>query len=398
MQNNGKNQLAIKISNQSAIRKMIYLDGPVLRADIAESLGLTLPTITTNIVKLINTGIVYNDKDAVVSTYGRSALPVNIVPDSRFFIGIEITTRSRELYITDYRGNIAYQVTDTAVFSDYDEVIKSASSLINTALSSGAVSTEKIYGIGISMPGLIDSDTGMLLAHRQYDWYNKNVVSDIRAQISYSGPISIGNNAYARSLAAQLFMRKELSAVPSFLYLYVSTGIAAPFITNDKSLKMANTGTGELGYMIMDAHAGFDSYGSLGSLNTLAGERIMKKKYAKIKGLPDDYDSSYIPIAQILEDAKTNKKISELVKNSCFYLGIGVANEDNLVRPHTILVDAELFTTEEYRSYFADTIKKYSFRPDSFEFNFIYIDRSYINGPRSAAALAIRTDFDVYIP
>ena len=412
MQNNGQNQLAIKYSNQSAIRKMIYLEGPVLRSAIADSLQLTLPTITTNIVKLINTGVVFNDKDAIVSTSGRSAQPVNIVADSRYFIGIEITTRVRELYLVDYRGSIVYQAADQTHLTAYDAVIQSAARLIIDAFLSESISRDKIYGIGVSMPGLIDSENGMLLAHRQYDWYNKTVVSDLRTLmastlqnkgkdsdrlLSYNGPITLGNDAYARSLATQLFMRKELADIPSFLYLYVSTGIAAPYVRNDHSLSAANIGAGELGYMIMDAHAGFGSYGCLGSLNTVAGERVLKKNYAKIKGLPQDYDSSYIPVTQIIEDSKSNPEIEELVKTTCFYLGIAVANEDNLVRPSSILVDAEYFTDTTYRNYFADTIKKYSFRPNDFEFQFIYIDRNYINGPRSAAALAIRKDFDSYI-
>ena len=45
----GNNMMRLKQENQSSIRKIIYLRGPVLRSSIAEDLHLTLPTITTNV-------------------------------------------------------------------------------------------------------------------------------------------------------------------------------------------------------------------------------------------------------------------------------------------------------------------------------------------------------------
>ena len=53
----GNNLPRVKISNQSSILRMIYHCGPIKRAEIAERLGLTLPTITTNINSMIADGI-----------------------------------------------------------------------------------------------------------------------------------------------------------------------------------------------------------------------------------------------------------------------------------------------------------------------------------------------------
>ena len=90
----GNNMMRLKQENQSSIRKIIYLRGPVLRSSIAEDLHLTLPTITTNVNAMLQSGILFEDRDNVVMTPGRSALPVDIVPDSRYFIGVEITQMS----------------------------------------------------------------------------------------------------------------------------------------------------------------------------------------------------------------------------------------------------------------------------------------------------------------
>ena len=49
----GSNSLRVKITNQSAILKIIYYFGPIKRAEIARRLDLTLPTITTNVNSMI---------------------------------------------------------------------------------------------------------------------------------------------------------------------------------------------------------------------------------------------------------------------------------------------------------------------------------------------------------
>lgn len=54
----GVNPARVKAANQAAILKTIYHRGPIKRAEIAESLGLTLPTITTNIHSMMARGIV----------------------------------------------------------------------------------------------------------------------------------------------------------------------------------------------------------------------------------------------------------------------------------------------------------------------------------------------------
>ena len=395
--------MRLKQENQSSIRKIIYLRGPVLRSSIAEDLHLTLPTITTNINAMLQTGILFEDRNNVVMTPGRSALPVDIVPDSRYFIGVEITQLSRSVCICNYRGTVVYSGMDNTFYEAYEEVMASAAHLVQNALRSGVVPETGIHGIGVCLPGLIDSEAGKLLAHRQFGWYDKDIVADLRELTGYTGPITIENDASSRALAAQLFLRDQLREVPSFFYLYVSIGIASPFVNNDFSLSGSPVGAGELGYMIMDPKMPFGPWGSTGSLNNLAGIRALKEQAfeAASDGRAPYLHSlcgNNLPTeSQLMESATHDEAIDALIRDVILYLGVAIANEDNLVRPHSILVDAPYFVHQQYRDLFMDTLYKYSFRPDSFRFHIIFLDRDELPGARSAAAVAVRSDFDKYI-
>ena len=384
----GNNMMRLKQENQSSIRKIIYLRGPVL---------------TTNVNAMLQSGILFEDRDNVVMTPGRSALPVDIVPDSRYFIGVEITQISRSVCICNYRGAIVFTSIDNTIYKEYSEVLQSAARLVQAALQSTVVPTNRICGIGVCLPGLIDSEAGKLLAHRQFGWYDKDVVKDLREFTGYTGPITVENDASSRALAAQLFLREQLKEVPSFFYVYVSIGIASPFVKNDFSLSSSPVGAGELGYMIMDPKMPFGTWGSTGSLNNLAGIRALKEQAqtAAASGrAPYLYSlcGDALPTeAQLMDSATHDEVIDKLIRDVILYLGVAIANEDNLVRPESILVDAPYFVHQKYRELFMDTLYKYSFRPSHFRFHIIFLNRDELPGAKSAAAVAIRSDFDKYI-
>lgn len=101
----GNNLPRVKVTNQTAIRKLIYHYGPVLRSEIAERLSLTLPTITTNINSMIANGAVCEIDEMKTSQnrLGRKANPVDIVDDFHYFVGVEMRERSRHICITNFR-------------------------------------------------------------------------------------------------------------------------------------------------------------------------------------------------------------------------------------------------------------------------------------------------------
>ena len=54
-------------------------------------------------------------------------------------------------------------------------------------------------------PGLVDSASGILKMHPGYNWVNKDIAGDVSSLTGYRGPISVENNACARSTSAQMF-------------------------------------------------------------------------------------------------------------------------------------------------------------------------------------------------
>lgn len=402
----GGNLPRIKIQNQCNIRKMIYMHGPILRSEIAEQLGLTVPTITTNINGLIKLGIIENVKDTQhqSNSLGRKASPVDIIPDSRYFIGLEMRRTFRHLCVTDYRGHMIFSSSDHTVYDKYDDNVHSVGLLLKNALENLPVPQELIAGVGIAAPGIIDSDTGILQAHKKYEWYNKPILDDIASISGYHGPMIVGNNAYARALSQQLFHKNVIHNVSSFVYLFISSGIACPFILCDSNSLSTPIGPGEIGYTVVKPSETTEPFGDSVLLSDISGERAMLERCTTLihngeaPYLAEICKGNSPTLDQVLLAQEHGEpKVDDVIHTAIHQLGITLSNVDNFIRPEMMLIDAHIFKYEKNKEALISAINNYTFRPHHAAPKIVFIEHNEFSGAFGGAALAVRKDFDQYL-
>lgn len=402
----GNNLPRIKVSNQASIRRMIYYYGPITRAEVAARLHLTLPTITTNINSMLANGHVREIDyiEDTVRAVGRRAYPIDIVPDSRFFLGVEMRGTLRSLCISDYRGTVVYFDKDETPYNDYDKTIKSTCMMIRKAVEADTIQADKIVRIGVCLPGLVDPENGILNIHPGYHWVDKHIREDIADLTGFLGEISVENNSSARAFSAQLFQRELLENVPTFAYMFISAGIASPFIINNFSEMSAPIGAGEAGHMVMNPNGPVCSCGNHGCLEAFSSDvAVLARctealKQAEAPILASICQDLSPTMYEVLEAQKAgDTSIQAIVKEAVFYLGLALANIDNFVRPHTIFIDGILFRNEENREYLMEVIHKNLYRATLTDIHIHFIDAEPQSGAKAAAAVAIRDDLGSYL-
>ena len=402
----GGNLSRVKVSNQAAIRRIIYEYGPITRAEISEKLGLTLPTITTNINSMISAGILtevepdYSNSQVL----GRRANPIDFVADSKFFIGIEMRKHFRHLCITDYRGNVLLQKVDESSLGDYDMCISATCRMLNDVIASCIIPSEHIGGIGFCVAGMVDPESGILQSHPQNNWSNKNIVDDIRRLTSYNGPITLENNTIARAYGVRFFNKELLHNSNSFTYFFIFTGIACPLIINSAFDLSTPIGPGEVGHMIVEPHQSILDQ-ETGMLESISSETAIlqscqhalnSNKAPILKELCNGkkLDFSLILKAQAMGDTG----VSDILKTALYYLSIAAANIDNFIRPDLMFMESRLFSVPENRTVFLDALKEHLFRSNTNEAVINFIDYDSFSGARGACAVAVRNDLKAYIP
>lgn len=340
----GVNPARVKAANQAAILKTIYHRGPIKRAEIAESLGLTLPTITTNIHSMMARGIV-REAGALQSSArfaGRRAHPVDIVPESRHFLGVEIQGTRRAVCLLDYRGKALYAQESQAEERDYDRNVELSRVMIHKALSVCGMEIGGIAGIGVCLPGLVDTQRGVLEARPSYGWTRKDIRGDLAAQLGYSGPIHVENNACARAYGAQLFRREALEDAQTFAYLFIHQGVACPLVLNTAMDFGSVVGAGEVGHMVMVPNGEPCGCGNRGCLEQFASAtgiaRLARAALAESEE-PSILREGEVTAKAVFDALKEGDELAKrVVERFGRYLGTAISVMAGILDPEVIVI------------------------------------------------------------
>ncbi len=407
IQGKGGNLSRVKLSNYNAIRRVIYQLGPINRSEISARLELTLPTITTTINNMIANGLVRvcDTMESGEKTLGRRAYPVDIELDRRLFAGVEIRGAHRRACVTDYRGNVLFRLRDETPFAEYGAAMESAAALVRRCLAEKSIPAERIVALGVTTPGLVDREEGFLRVHPGYGWTDKPILADIAEKTGFAGKIAIENNVCARAYAAQLFHRGLMDDVPTFTYLFVSSGIACPFLINTWPAGTTPIGVGEVGHMVIAPNGPRCSCGHYGCLEALSSEKTLIARCAELmqdgqapilSALCAGKDPTVREILAAYEQGDVH--VAAAVEKAIYYLGLAMANVDNLVRPYMMLFDGEFFSSEAVKTKFLDHIKANLYRSTLRDVHFRFIPADDFSGALGACAAVVRWDLNEYVP
>lgn len=404
----GGNPIRSKAANQSAILQMIYHHGPIKRPVIADTLGLTRPTITTTVKSMIEKGIVteITSPQHLPSNegtpLGRRAYPVDIVPESNYFIGAEMRGIHRAVCITDFRGHVVYSNEDNTKCHDYARSIELTGQLIQDAFQNGGIPKEKIAGIGLCVPGLVDNDSGYLEIHPGYNWKNKNLRHDISQYIDYDGPITVSNNAYARAQSAQLFWH-DRPIGDTFAYLFIATGIACPMILNDSSAYGSVVGLGEIGHVVRNPNGPLCACGNRGCLEAYASDRAILTscqnllQHGRAPTLAALCTTKNITMEHVLQaQAAEDEAVCEIVNRAICQLGIVIANACNFACPQTLFIEGALFNEQANRKTFLKIVEKNRYGATRSHTDIVFFLPNSLSGAIGAAAVSIAHNLENY--
>lgn len=156
----GRNLPELKKRNRVHIKEYIYRHAPVTRLEIANALGVTLPTITTNVAAMLEDNILSEESLPKEITChpqaGRKPTLVRFRSDAAFAMGIELGPHRTTLRVTTLLGQTVMQKTAPLFRRSYQELLDFLRELIESAreeLTSG----QTLCGVGVGLPGFVDS-------------------------------------------------------------------------------------------------------------------------------------------------------------------------------------------------------------------------------------------------
>lgn len=402
----GNNLPRVKVQNQFAIKEIVYKFGPISRIEIAERLGLTLPTITTSVSMMIKNGLLKEvQQDHSKKSLGRRTMLVDINEKSRRFMGIEIRGTVRNGVIVDARGNVSVSLRDERPLTDYSSSMESAVSLAADLLKESGLSWADIDGVGLTIPGIVNKEEGKLVIHPGYKWKDKNIKADFSSLSGYQGTVSVENNTIARAFALVMFNSRVLENADSLAYMFISAGVGCPLLNSVRAHFGHVTGDGEVGHMVMNPYGPKCDCGNTGCLEAYSSERIIIKngeveaKKGNSLFLSELLEANgFLTIYDINEGKKKGDKVSSsIISEAIKYLGIAIANIDNFVRPECVAIEGKLFDDEENRRELLEVIHSSLYNETLSDHRFVFIPTDEYSGAKGAATVAIRSNLEKFL-
>lgn len=240
----------LKEINVKKIFELISQSEGISRAEIAAQLGLSVPTVAKAAKALVSAGFL-TERANSVANMGRTPALLYVNGDNAFTVGVEFEGGLLSMGIVNLAHKLIHKRT-IRVTPDLDMVIHNIFlSEVRRLIAESGINPENIIGIGIGLPGVVDSKKNELrrvsLVGADDNVNLKPIIDYVEEQLKT--PVYVINDANAAALGEFEYRDK---ADGDLIYISVGTGVGAGIILNN-TLRTGHTGhCGEIGYMFFE--------------------------------------------------------------------------------------------------------------------------------------------------
>lgn len=263
-------------------------------------------------------------------------------------MGAEIEIKFSSVILTDlaseilWRGDAYYASTDPQDLI-WDKTIQ----LIQEAYDCAKKADQHILGLAMSLPGLVDVDTGSLLFAPNMQWTDVPIRQWLTRRFDF--PVYVDNKANMGALCESIFGSGQDSNF--VLYINITAGVGAGIVLNKQLLPGASGLMGEVGHMTINPNGPLCNCGSYGCWETyvsaLAVFRRVRDSVLKGEGsllaevVKDGIEGLTIPM--VVEAANKGDRVAlAAFEETGYYLGIGLANLINILNPQKVVLGGYL--------------------------------------------------------
>lgn len=292
------------------------------RADVAARTGLTKATVSSLVDRLITADLVVEGAVAVRSGPGRPGTALHLSPSGPHGLGVEIGVDYLATRLIDLTGTVRkrwVQTVDNRSPSPA-RVLTRVAKAVRTALAEDV----RVGGVGVAVPGLVESATGILRVAPNLGWREVDLRGELcrRAELG-DLPVLVGNEANFAALA-------ELwhgIGTRNFVHVSGEIGIGAGIVVDGGLFEGVLGFGGEIGHVLVDPRGPVCACGARGCLERLAGqEEILREAGVST---PDQL------LALLAED---NGQAVTAVVSAARWLGIALAGVVNLLDVPTVVL------------------------------------------------------------
>lgn len=352
--------------NKVRVLQVIRNKKETTRAEIIEITQLSAPTVTRIIESLLEKKIIRDDQLGS-SKGGRPPQIIRFDSKNNYVIGIDIGGTFIRAALSNLDGEFIFEIhRSTAINLGFEGVMEQVGELIQKLVHRAVSRKERLFGIGVSVRGIVNSKTGIVAYSPVFNWTNV----DIRKALSkYTDlRIEMGNDA-------QLIAQGELfygigKQYDHFVTMKLGFGVGVGIVVNRQPFYGWEGYTGEIGHIVVDPHSSRKGregiYGTLEVLASGYGIADIVKEMI-IAGEPTSLasqDLTTVDTKSVIKAAVHGDMLAiRIIDSAASYIGIGIDTLIKLLNPQAISLSGGMLRNEYLIKRIREKVESISLSP-----------------------------------
>lgn len=311
--------------NRVLVLRQIRREGALSRADLVRRTGFTAPSVSRIAEDLAARGLVVEEPGTVDSGPGRPPTLLRFAAQDWFVIPVQLFPDRIDLGLANLAGEmLAFRSIASGGLDARQAFLRVA--MEAESLSDGLHRRERLIGIALTIPGLVDVAKSRLIFSPPTGWRDV-ALRPLMAEFT-ALPILVENWVNARALAEQYF--GDAQDVEDFVYVHASSGIGASVTRNGRLYAGAGPASTEFGHLPLSAEGPRCRCGRFGCLEAYASLEAV----CAAAGLPE------ASLGALLSGARDGApQVLAALAAGASHLTLGLTGLIHLLAPQRVFLD-----------------------------------------------------------
>ena len=354
--NKKRSNTEIRNHNKKIVLQCIQKHQPISRAEIAEKVHFSKPTVSMLVDELVRGNWVHEKGIGESSSQGgRRPIHLYFNDQAAFVIGVDIGGTKVKIVICDLGGRII--CTSRFQTRKYLEngLLKQIQKEVQEMIQRNGLNKSLILGMGVGVPGVTETNTGVVIEAPSLKWVRYPFL--IEAERFFSFPVYVDNDVNVAVLGEQWLGRAKHKE--NVLFISIGTGIGSGMIIQNQLYRGSSYAAGELGYMVTDKNDMKNEFKPIfhryGYLESVAGGEAIGRKLTLLVGqnkshpLHAEAAVSELTCEQAFMLAKAGDPTAlHVVEVAIEHLAYGIINAATLLNPEVIILNGGVMKSAEF--------------------------------------------------
>ncbi len=276
-----QNTADIRSFNTKKIIEYLRFNDPITRKDLAEKLGLSFATVSNICNQLIQDGYL-QEMESETFNGGRIPKVVTIHPSSKYILCLQLIQKDIiKAVLVNLKNEVAWsKQTNIPEYADLNQVLSVISLLSSTLLEFSGVSSDALLGIGVSAPGIFNTENNLIVNSTNPLYENQPLKE--RLEQCFGLPVFVENESNLLVMATAMMNSNKNR---DLIYIYLGEGLGTGIISNGKVVTGSKGLGGEISHIPI-GNAEFECYcGHHGCVETELTMKGFLRKYQQILGI-----------------------------------------------------------------------------------------------------------------